>query len=174
MTTPNSIYGLTGSWLDLMAALEDTFDEATGEYHEPEGTDAAFEALGEDIEAKLCGCAHVLRRLKADAALVGDEVSRLQARRKRIDASRVRLEERVRLLMVQTETPRAKNPSITITLSKAAQVVSITGPVPPQYCTTPVLPEARPMKAEIKAAIKAGVAVPGAELVDGSRSLRIT
>jgi len=174
VSVPKSIYDLEGEWLGLLAALEDTFDETTGEYSEPTGIDEAFAALGEDVEAKLAGCAHVLKRLKADAAMVAEEEKRLAARRKRLDASRQRLEERVRELMLLTETARVKTPTISLTLSKASMRVEVVGPVPAQYLTTPVMPEPRPMLAEIKKAIKAGVAVPGASLVEGRRSLRIT
>ena len=174
MTNPRSMYDLTGEWLALMAALEDTLDEATGEYVEPLGIDDALAALGEDVRAKLAGCGHVLRRLKADAAAVAEEERRLRGRRQRIDASRQRLEERVREMMLTTGETRVKTPTISLSLSKPSSRVEVTGPVPAQYLTTPVMPEPRPMLAEIKAAIKAGVAVPGASLVEGKRTLRLT
>ena len=174
MSNPRSMYDLEGEWLGLLAALEDTFDETTGEYSEPTGIDEAFAALGEDVEVKLAGCAHVLRRLKADSAMVAEEEKRLAARRKRIDASRQRLEERVRELMLLTETPRVKTPTISLTLAKASMRVEVVGPVPAQYLTTPVMPEPKPMLAEIKKALRKGARIPGACLIEGKRSLRIT
>jgi len=169
------MFDLTGEWLGLLAALSDNFDPETGEYsHDPDELEEAFAALGEDVEAKLAGCAHVLKRLKADSAMVAEEEKRLAARRKRLDASRQRLEERVRELMLLTDTPRVKTPTISLTLAKASMRVEVVGPVPAQYLTTPVMPEPKPMLAEIKKAIRAGVAVPGASLVEGRRSLRIS
>lgn len=173
MSGPMSVFDLTGAWLHLMDALEDRFDPETGEYREPEGIEAAFAALGEDVEAKIAGCGHVIRRMKADGNAIADEEARLRARRKRLDAGRHRLEDRVRELMILTETRTAKTASITVTLAKPAKCVEVTGPVPEQFMSRPVMPDPRPVLADIARAIKAGIAVPGAALVDGKRSLRI-
>lgn len=171
----HSIYDLTEEWLTLMAALEATFDPETGEYvTDADEIEAAFDALSDDINAKLAGCGHVIRRFRADAAALAEEEKRLKQRRHRLDAARERLEERVRELMMLTNTRIAKTASITVSLSKPAKRVDVYGSVPARFWTVPVLPEPRPILADIARALKAGEDVPGAELVDGMRSLRIT
>jgi len=188
VSVPKSIYDLEGEWLGLMAALEDTFDEATGEYSEPEGIDEAFAALGDDIVEKLGGCGFVLRRLRAENAAIAAEEKRLAAIRKRGAKAIERFEDRLKLLMVAAEdelkarsakgkkpgTCTARVPGMTITLAAASEQLDITGPVPAQWMSTPVAPAPAPMRNEIKAALKKGVRIPGALLVPGNRGLRIS
>lgn len=173
MTTPHSIYDLTDQWLVLMRALEDTLDEETGEYAEPAGIDAAFAALGDDVTAKLGGCGHVLLRLKADADALQAEEKRLRARRGRIEAARERLAERVRELMILTETHTAKTASITVTLAKAPMVLEVTdeSAINGMFWihTAPRL-----ARKEVTAALKRGGNIAGAKLVEGKRGLRVS
>ncbi len=175
MSTPKSMYDLGGEWLALMHASEPLFDAETGEEIDSDSSlDAAFAALGEDVTAKLAGCGHVLRRLKADAAQVADEEKRLRARRASIDASRERLEVRVRDLMDLTSTASVKTPTISVSLAKTA-------PRRPEVFDDALLPDlfrappkpGAPILKSIKLAIEGGAEVPGARLVDGKRRLTV-
>lgn len=171
------MFDLEGEWLTLMEAMEASFDEETGEYlTDADEIESAFGALGENIAEKLAGCGHVLRRFKADICAVAEEEMRLKAKRYRIDAARERLEERVRGLMLTTGMLKAKTASLTISLSKPSVRVEVLdgAAIPERFMVTPEPPPPKPVLADIKRALKAGEEVPGTELVEGKRTLRIS
>lgn len=192
MSIPKSTYDLEGEWRHLLDAMEDTFDTETGTYSpDVDAIEEALSKLGDDIVEKLGGCGFVLRRLRAENAAVAAEAKRLDAIRKRGAAAVERFEDRVKQLMVAAEdelkTRSAKGkkpgkctarvPGMTITLAEASLKLSITGPVPAEYMTVPVLPAAVPDKQALTKALKAledGETIEGACLVDGSRGLRLT
>ena len=164
MTT---IYDMTEGARELMAHLDEATDPETGEI-DPGWVDA-WDALESSAARKAESCGWVILRLRADAAAVKVEEARLRARRQRFERQEASPEERVRTLMAETGV-RVGEAEIAVSPGKATRVAEITGPVPPEYLTRP---EPKPMKAAIRKALLAGEIVPGAELVDGKRPLRI-
>lgn len=174
--TPKSIFDLEGEWLRLLQMSHQGYDSETGEFLEPEDIDKAFANLAGDVEHKVAGCGFVLLRLKKDAEMVDEEAKRLATKKKRIEAGRERLEERVRELMKMTKTPTVKKPGISVTLSKASMnKVEITNErkIPDKYMSLPVTPLPKPIMAAIKKALKDNENVPGAKLVESKRTLTV-
>lgn len=174
---PRSIFDLEGKWLRLLELSHDGFDPETGEYLE---MDKLFAELEGDVDNKIAGCGFVIMRLKKDAEMVNDEMKRLKEKKGRIDAGRQRLENRVRDFMALTsdesEGKSVKKPWISVTLSKPSKnTVSVTNPgeIPAEFMTVPVMPDPKPIVADIKKALKTGQHVPGTMLIESKRTLTI-
>ena len=177
---PKSIFDLEGEWLRLLEMAHQGYDPETGEYLEPEDLDKAFAELTGDVEDKVAGCGFVLMRLKKDAAMVDEEAKRLKKKKDQILAGRERLEERLRELMVVTNTAKVKKPFVSVSLAKeqlGKVEVLDEGKVPGEFMTVPVAPDPKPMLTEIKtflkSALDSGKEISWAKLVPSKRTLTV-
>ncbi len=178
---PRSIYDLEGEFIRLLEMAHQGFDPETGEYLNEDEIDRAFAELEGDLDDKIAGCGFVIMRLKKEAAMVDEEAKRLRDKKARMDKGRERLEERVRDLMILVADPGAgksvKKPWISVTIAKPSKnKVQLLNAklIPSEFMTVPQAPDPKPIMAEIKKALKAKIEVPGAELVQGRRTLTIT
>lgn len=156
------LYALTGAFADVQARA-DAGEDVT----------EALDALTGAIEQKSAALVRVMRDLDLDSDKVAEEVKRLTARKKTIDANRARIREYMRANMAAAGIERVKAAAFTITLSAdGADRVEVVdeSAVPDTYVRT---------KREVnKAAImdayrETGECVPGTIIVPGTRALTI-
>lgn len=137
------------------------FDEETGEIL----FDAEdLEALEAAREAKLEGCAIIIKQLEAEAAAFKAEEAALAERRKAREAKAQRMRDYLASSMLaageaKMETPRC---AVSFRRSEAVEIVNAEA-LPAALCT--VKQTIAPDKAAIKKLLKAGEAVEGAQLV---------
>lgn len=150
---------------DLLQVIENGFclDAETGEVtnYEPE----ALDALNCEREAKLEGCALLVKSLEADAKAIKEEEAALKARRSAKERKADYLKRYIAQSMQlfgdsKLETPRA---ALSFRKSSTVEVLDAAA-LPAEYMT--VKTTSAPNKTAIKAAIKAGEEVAGAALVE--------
>lgn len=144
---------------NMMAAFEAAIDQETGEVLDEEALDA-FQNLQMEWDAKVENIACYVKNLKAEAAALKAEKDSLAARQKVAERKAERLTRYLSGYLNGTkfDSPKAK---ITWRKSEAVQVDDVTL-LPEEY-----LVYAAPTvnKVDIKAALKSGKDVPGAQLI---------
>jgi len=167
---PNkSLYALTGDYLSIMQAVEDADGEINEEQLE------ALKITRESLQSKALAYTHVRQTLSGQLALAEAELKRIQdymkAKKSQIEVLENNLLSAVKLfgeadktgvirLEIATET------GVVRLSTRKSEAVNITDQdqLPGDFWRTPAVPEPQPDKTAIKAALKAGESVPGAEL----------
>lgn len=123
------------------------------------------EYLGELLPVKIEGYAKFMRGLELEAAAFKSEEKRLKERRQVIEGARERMLERLKHAMVLLECNEVKAGVFTVRLQKSPAYAAILEPhrVPASF----KIIEEKIDKASLKAALKDGENVPGAELRQG-------
>lgn len=152
--------------VDTLAGLE----SEAGEFDQQALTDT-LEGLGMALTEKGRNIAALRQNWLADEEALAKEIKRLQARKKVIANRREALEDYLRYNMEKAGIERIESPEFSITLGKPSEAVHVSdvGALPAGF----VRAEIKPDKAAIKAALKQGVPVKGAELVAGKPRLII-
>ncbi len=151
------------------------FDSLEGLLDEDTEARAELEARIDTLVAaelhKVDGVSRMLVHFDSQADLAAAEIKRLQARKKRMEAQYERLEACVRLAMSISGKSAFEGETSTLSLVKnpAALFVSNAELVPDEYKTTSVTTTVEIDNARLKADLKKGVRVSGAELVHGDR-----
>lgn len=166
-----TLYALTDTLPALIDSLEG-LEPGTPEHAE---CAAEIERYFEALPAKVDGVARFLSHLKAQAKHAADEVTRLQARKARFEAAHERLSGYVMRVLEQLPEPKRGNrklDGITATLSLARCPASLritdAARIPSEYIT--VIPASKQVcNSAVKDALKAGIEVPGAELITNKR-----
>lgn len=152
-----NLYELTNEAVLLMDALND----------EDADDSEASQDLAEVIErlnVKLDGCLRVLKNLEADAKNFKEEKERLAAREKTLNNRVKRLKDYVLQCMIQLEKRKLHVDVFDITVCKTKSVNIVDEEqIPERYLE---IPPVKIMKSEISEDLKAGITVPGAELVE--------
>lgn len=160
-----NLYDLTGEALRLNAALD---GELT-----PEEFDSALESYNanmENIEDKLDGYARIIRNLDAFGAACKAEEDRLTQRRKTAEARAERMRKAVRAALVALGREKCKTSIGTWSIQKGRPCVNVIDPaLVPQEWRIPQ-PDELDRRAMLEA-LKANVAIPGAELGHGTDPL---
>jgi hypothetical protein len=163
MTTKTlTLYELTNQWRELLDFLANTpADEI-----DMESFDAEMAELEGDLTAKMASVACFLKETDLEAAAVGLTINHYQERKARLESTVVRLKEYLLRQMTAAGIDRVSDPRIEVKRRKNPPKLKITDreAIPPQWWRQPPIPEMEPDKTIIKAALKAGQAVPGAEL----------
>lgn len=143
----------------MVAAFEAAIDQETGEILNEDALDE-FQSLQMEWDDRIENMACYIKNLKAEAAAIKAEKDALAARQKVAERKAERLSRYLSgyLNGMKFDSPKAK---ITWRKSEAVQVDDISL-LPEQYLTY-AAPTAN--KTEIKAALKAGTEIPGAQLV---------
>lgn len=164
----SSLFSLTGQYLALAHQLADAdFDAATV----ADTIDAS--GIVDDIATKVQNIEHVARGAEAHNAAIDAEIARLQA----LKAHRVKvaqgLRDYIKQNMLTLGIERIECPLFQISIRNNPPAVDIYDPLslPAEYMVTPEPkpPVAAPDKKAIAKAIKAGVEVPGARLIQSAR-----
>lgn len=172
MSNPKSMFSLGADYERLCMAAGRGEHPDTGEPIEDFAElDALFDAIQDDVGEKIAATAYVTQRLKADAGVLAEEIKRLQAKKASIEANNERLKDKLREFMETTETPKVKTPSVSVSLGKPTERVSIVDEdaVPEDYAEV----VRRVSKSAVKDALKQGLDVSGAKLVPGPKRLTI-
>lgn len=140
----------------IEGTLEKIVDMETGEVFTVDN----LENLQLVKEEKLEGCAVVYKELKADAEALATEIKTLQERKNRILKKQEWLAD---YMAVALNGEKLKTPKCTISYrkSESVELVGELTDVPTEYCRTKVELD----KTAVKKALKAGMGVPGCQLV---------
>ncbi|MCP4487789.1 MAG: siphovirus Gp157 family protein [Gammaproteobacteria bacterium] len=130
-------------------------------------------AIQGEFEDKAINCIKWEKGIGGKIDAIDAEIKRLQVRKKAITNQRDSFREYIRSSMEATGINKIESDLFTITLKKAAKVVSIWdfGDLPPEYCISETVRTADKLK--IKQDLQADIDVKGAKLVDGKRGLLI-
>ena len=163
-----SLYKLTDQYLQLAHQLADSdFDITTIE--------DTIESTGitDDIATKCQSIEFVARGAESHNLTIDAEITRLQALKAHRSKVAQGLRDYIKVNMQRLEIERIECPLFQISIRNNPPAVDIFDPLslPPEYMVLPVPkpPVAAPDKKAIAASIKAGVEVPGARLVHGTR-----
>jgi Siphovirus Gp157 len=131
---------------------------------------AAIAGTKEKIDRTTC----VLAQFEAAEAAAKTERDRLDVRAKYFARQRERLEDYCMAVLTASKLPRidGNTSSISVRKNPAKLVIDDAMEIPWEYMTLPEPPPAEPDNAAIKAALKNGVEVSGARLVQTSRMVR--
>lgn len=159
-----SLYALTNEYRELALRLHDMDIDADAVADTIEST-----GLPEEIAAKAQGCEMVARTFEADIPAIEAEIKRLQELKKSRQSKADALREYVKRNMIACDIQRIDCPLFSISLAKNPPSVDIFDErqLPADYLNSPPPPEPRPDKKLIAQALKDGVDVPGARLVQG-------
>lgn len=155
---------------ELSAALRALRDPAEDDQ---EGWAKAIADLEGDVETKVENIAKLIRNVEADQQAIADEIKRLQGRAKSCLGEIDRYQKYILDNLDMAGMRQIKGSLFTIWVQNAAPGSDITDAamLPANYWR--VIPETQvPDKAAILEALKAGVEIPGARLIQG-RTLRI-
>ena len=152
-----------------LLALLDTVAMAP-EDQQPEIQQEIADYLGREA-AKVDQIAHVLAALEWEQKCAADEIARLQERKKVAAAAQDRLEQYVCRAIAMRGEKRLTGATNTLSVRHSdAVVIRDASLIPAQYVREKVTHE--PDKAAIKAAMKDGADVPGADLVSRENLVR--
>ena len=132
-----------------------------------------LEALEGDFQIKAQSIVAVRAGMDADIKAIDAEITRLQDRKKSLQAKDASVRDYLKHNMQSSGITNIKCPLFSITLAKGRDVVVIDSEpsLPDKYVT--VKTSVSPDKKAILSALKSGEVVPGAHLEKSSESLRI-
>lgn len=143
----------------LLDSLETCPDEL-----QPELQDRIAEFLGKEA-TKIDQTAHVLAALDYEARCASDEIARLQARKQHAKASQDRLEAYLCRIITANGGKKLIGKTNTLSVRPSDAVVIVDESlIPAEYISEKVITTKSVDKVAIKAALKAGVDIPGADL----------
>ena len=137
----------------------------------PQAIDDTLEGLELSLVDKGRNIAALRQNWLSTERAIGDEIKRLQERKKVFANRRAALEEYLRFNMERSGIEKIESPEFSITLGKPTEVVEIDDAValPDEF----IVIKRTPAKAEIKRALANGKEVRGARLAEGKRRLII-
>lgn len=163
-----------------MGSLIELVGRVTGLMNAITESDGDVSALEQELrelivaeENKVSAVGLVLDRMEKSAASLQDEAELLMASAARVRREQERLRRYVLATMQANGVKQLKSPVVTFSVVAPRSSVRIynESAVPDNFRMTPKPPP--PDKARIKKALAEGVAVPGAELMDGNESLMV-
>ena len=165
MSSTATLYEIEYELLYLLDSLEGL--PAEDEASRAEIEEAITRAVWAEIK-KVDGICHMLAHFESQAQLAAEESRRLQARRKVFERAGERLEQYVRRAMELAGVKKLEGQTTTLSLRTAPASVLITDfdAVPAEY--KEVRTEVVINKDALKKALKAGAAIPGADLLTGN------
>jgi len=133
-----------------------------------------LEGLAGDLETKSTNVAMFVRNLEAMSEKMKEAEAEIASRRAAIDKRTERVRAYLKENMERVQITKIECPYFALTIQKNPPSVKIidAGAIPDAYMRIPPVPLPEPDKGKIKDALKAGTAVPGCELTQGT-SLRI-
>src|SRR5258708_29254963 len=130
-----------------------------------------LEGLAGDLETKSTNVAMFVRNLEAMAEKMGEAINDIAKRQGMILARAERVRAYLKENMERTGITKIECPWFVLKIAKNPVSVRVTdaAAIPNEYLRIPPIPEPTPDKTKIKEALKAGAAVPGCELEQGTR-----
>lgn len=162
----SKLYELTGDYLRLAEQLEGMDDACKLDTLEGSAELAS-------IEEKSSSIVHMVSNWQGDISVLDKEINRLTSRKKTMENSIKSVKDYLKMNMENCKLDKLKVGTFSISLQDSNPALSIVDDklLPVKYWE--VVPQSfKPMNDKIKQDLKAGIAVPGAELTV-SKSLRI-
>lgn len=161
---PIALYELSNDYRELLT-LADSGDIPADVIRD------TLEGLQGDIQAKAVNVAKFALSLDATADSIEAAAKAMQERANRVRKRSEQIRAYLLFNMQATNIPKIECPEFTLAVRKTPEAVQImeTAVIPPEYMVQPPAPAARPDKAALKAALKAGVEIPGVYLQGGER-----
>ena len=130
-----------------------------------------LEGLQGDIEVKAVQVAKFALGLDATADQIDAAAKAMQERANRVRKRSEQIRAYLLLQMQMTNISKIECPEFTLSVRKTPEAVQImeTAVIPAEYMRQPEAPPAKPDKVALKAALKAGVEIPGVYLQGGER-----
>ncbi len=163
MTLP-TLYEIRTDYLEALEALSDPDLEL------PEEAIAdTLEGLEGQLDEKAINVAAFMRHLEATAAAIKDAEERMARRRRAIEKRAADLKEYLKMNMEAAGITKIESPWFELAIRRNPPAVAITDPnrIPDEF--TEEVTTIKFDKSAIKGALKAGLDVPGARLLNGTR-----
>lgn len=136
-------------------------DEETGEFDE-QGFNEAINSLEQEKESKIESIGLLIKNLKAEADAIASEVKSLQARKQQKDKQ---IEWWKNYLSINLNGEKFETSKVSLSFRKSVAVNVIDEQaIPNEYITQEIVSKVN--KTEIKKALKNGIEINGAELVE--------
>lgn len=165
MTTP-SLYQLTHDYRELLHTLSDMDIDAQTVLDTIEST-----GLQESIAQRTQSRVFVMRSMRAHADMVDAEIKRLTKLKKHYEQRADALEESTLALLQSADIHTIEGDLMVVKIRQNPPCVEVFDPdqVPAEYLRNPPPPPPAPDKTAIKDALKRGIDIPGARLVQTQR-----
>jgi hypothetical protein len=157
------LYEMVGNYKALMDMSDDIPEDALID---------TLESITDELEVKGANIVKVMSNM--DTSPIECEIKRLQAMKKSIDSRKAWLKSYLRDGMVSCDIDKIKWDTGSVTLRKAGVMVEITSEkdLPTEYKT--LVPASWTVnKRQILSDLKAGIDIPGAELIDAKQGIII-
>lgn len=153
-----TLYSINEEYLNILAQIEENEGELTPELEQ------ALAINEEQHEAKLEAYGHIIANYKAEAEACKAEAERLKKKADNALKAAERLKDTIRYFLQVTDRRKAAGGTFTFSL-RDSEAVSVTDEtaIPEEWWRVKTTREVN--KADIKAALKGGAAIPGVELV---------
>jgi hypothetical protein len=152
-----NLYEITQEQISINNLLEESMGELTPELEE------ALKLNLDNFNAKAEGYVKAIKNYKAEEDAIAEEIKRLQEKKKVCQNAQARMKEALKTAMDVFDTPKVQAGlfKISLTKSEAVNIVDEDA-IPEEYKKI----KYEVSKTDIKNAIKSGVKVEGAELVE--------
>jgi hypothetical protein len=162
------LYEISEQYADIQKLVESDDSESMRE-----AIADTMQMVESEFQDKAVAVVSMTMNMEGDIEAINSQIERLQARKKVIQNKIDSFRDYLKMNMESTGISKITCPIFSITLSKPSKVVSITDEslLPDEYVS--VKTSVSPDKVKIAAAIKAGIEVEGAQLVDGTSRLTI-
>lgn len=159
-----SLYQIAAEHRQMVDALMDCQDDAAA-------IADTIEAESFPLELKAQNVAYAIRNLESSAEAIKQAEQDMAARRKSIEKRAANIREYLKTCMEIAGVQKIACPHFQLSIAKNPAGVEIFEPalIPAEFMRTPEPLPPAPDKAAIKAAINAGMDVPGALLTQGTR-----
>lgn len=139
------------------------------EFAENQDVQAALDAIQEDFDKKAESVVYVIKNAESEVGAIDVEIKRLQAMKKQRQNGIERIKDYLKINMASTDTKSIKCPLFSISYREQAggaveldEELFLSNNVNEDFVTVKITPN----KTEIKKALKDGVEIVGAKLVD--------
>lgn len=165
MSTP-SLYQLTHEYRDLLHTLSDMDIDAQTVLDTIEST-----GLQESIAQRTQSRVFVMRSMRAHAEMIDAEIKRLSKLKKHYEQRADALESSTLALLQSADIHVVEGDLMVVKIRSNPPSVEVFDPdqVPTEYLRTPEPPPPAPDKTAIKDALKRGIDIPGARLIQTQR-----
>jgi hypothetical protein len=162
------LYEISEQYADIQKLIESDDSESMRE-----AIADTMQMVESEFQDKAVAVVSMTMNMEGDIEAINSQIERLQARKKVIQNKIDSIRDYLKMNMESTGISKITCPIFSITLSKPSKVVSITDEslLPDEYVS--VKTSVSPDKVKIAAAIKAGIEVEGAQLIDGTSRLTI-
>lgn len=153
-----NLYNIKQEYLDILNQLEELEGEITPEIEQ------ALIINQKDLQEKAVGYGFIIKRLDDDVSIIDAEIKRLQEYKKKSEARKELLEQRISEAMKLYNIEKVETPTLKLSFRKSESVeIEDENQVPKEYIKIKTTTSID--KVALKAAIKEGKVIAGATLI---------